>query len=131
MASCTLLIVDDLASCPNPPLARTLLQALLLAGSALVTFNECTEFFRLNNALLERLIRHIHTLENNRGSYRLKNSQQNDASRPPNYSGDVWLLPERPRLTPATADSGIFLMNNSCEHLYWRLATDGTPSGGH
>ena len=56
-------------------------------GSTLITTNlpldEWTEVFgseRLTGALLDRLTHHVHILEMNGESYRLKRSQQNAAS---------------------------------------------------
>ncbi len=57
-------------------------------GSILVTtnlpFDEWTEVFgseRLTGALLDRLTHHVHILEMNGDSYRLKDSRQNAAAR--------------------------------------------------
>ena len=60
-------------------------------GSTLVTtdlpFDEWTEVFgseSLTGALLDRLTHHVHILEMNGESYRLKRSRQNAASPPQN-----------------------------------------------
>ena len=65
-------------------------------GSILVTtnlpFDEWTEVFgseRLTGALLDRLTHHVHILEMNGDSYRLKRSWENAASQSPGYSDDV------------------------------------------
>ena len=65
-------------------------------GSTLVTtnlpFDEWTEVFRserLTGALLDRLTHHVHILEMNGDSYRLKHSRENAASQSPGYSDDV------------------------------------------
>ena len=65
-------------------------------GSILVTtnlpFDEWTEVFgseRLTGALLDRLTHHVHILDMNGYSYRLKRSRQNAASQSPGYSDDV------------------------------------------
>ena len=59
-------------------------------SSILVTTNlpsdEWTEVFgseRLTGALLDRLTHHVHILEMNGDSYRLKRSSENGASQPP------------------------------------------------
>ena len=55
-------------------------------------FNELTEGFgseRLTGALLYRLTHHVHILEMNGESYRLKCSRQNAASQSPDYSDDA------------------------------------------
>ena len=55
-------------------------------------FDEWTAVFgskRLTGALLDRLTHHVHILEMNGDSYRLKGSRQNAASQSPDYSGDV------------------------------------------
>ena len=65
-------------------------------GSILVTtnlpFDEWTEVFgseRLTGALLDRLTHHVHILEVNGDSYRLKRSRENAASKSPDYSDHV------------------------------------------
>ena len=65
-------------------------------GSILVTtnlpFDEWTEVFgseRLTGALLDRLTHHVHILEMNGDSYRLKRSRENAVSQSPDYSDDV------------------------------------------
>ena len=55
-------------------------------------FDEWTAVFgskRLTGALLDCLTHHVHILEMNGDSYRLKGSRQNAASQSPDYSGDV------------------------------------------
>ncbi len=88
-------------------------------GSILVTtnlpFDEWTEVFgseRLTGALLDRITQHLHILEMNGDSYRLKRSRQNAASQSPGWSDDVWFVPERFPLPPVTAGGGTFPMNN-------------------
>ena len=65
-------------------------------GSILVTtnlpFDEWTDVFgseRLTGALLDRLTHHVHILEMNGDSYRLKGNRQDAASQSPDYSHDV------------------------------------------
>ena len=86
-----LLIIDELGFVP---LSRTGAELLFEVfsqryerGSILVTtnlpFDEWTEVFgaeRLTGALLDRLTHHIHILEMNGESYRLKHSKENAAS---------------------------------------------------
>ena len=89
-----LLIIDELGFVP---LSRTGTELLFEVfsqryerGSILVTtnlpFDEWTEVFgseRLTGALLDRLTHHVHILEMNGESYRLKRSRENDASQAP------------------------------------------------
>ena len=65
-------------------------------GSILVTtnlpFDEWTEVFgseRLTGALLDRLTHHVHIIEMNGDSYRLKASRQNAVSSPPEEPADA------------------------------------------
>ena len=65
-------------------------------GSILVTtnppFDEWTEVFgseRLTGALLYRLTHHVHILEMNGESYRLKHSRENAASQVPDDPDDA------------------------------------------
>ena len=65
-------------------------------GSVLVTtnlpFDEWTEVFgseRLTGALLDRLTHHVHILEMNGDSYRLKRSRENTISKPLDQSDDT------------------------------------------
>ncbi len=89
-----LLIIDELGFVP---LSRTGAELLFEVfsqryeqGSILVTtnlpFDEWTEVFgseRLTGALLDRLTHHVHILEMNGESYRLKRSRENAAPPPP------------------------------------------------
>ena len=86
-----LLIIDEVGFVP---LSRTGVELLFEVfsqryerGSILVTtnlpFDEWTEVFgseRLTGALLDRLTDHVHILEMNGDSYRLRHSRQNAAS---------------------------------------------------
>ena len=88
-----LLIIDELGFVP---LSRTGAELLFEVfsqryerGSILVTtnlpFDEWTEVFgseRLTGALLDRLTHHVHILEMNGDSYRLKRSRENSVSQP-------------------------------------------------
>ena len=65
-------------------------------GSILVTtnlpFDEWTEVFgseRLTGALLDRLTHHVHILEMNGESYRLKHSRENAVSQAPEKPEDA------------------------------------------
>ena len=89
-----LLIIDELGFVP---LSRTGAEPLFKVfsqcyerGSIMVTtnlpFDEWTEVFgseRLTGALLHRLTHHVHILEMNGESYRLKRSRENAASQAP------------------------------------------------
>ena len=83
-----LLIVDELGFVPLSPTGAELLFEVFSQryerGSILVTtnlpFDEWTEVFgseRLTGALLDRLTHHVHILEMNGESYRLKHSREN------------------------------------------------------
>ena len=66
-----LLIIDELGDVPRSPTGADLL------------FDEWTDVFgseRLTGALLDRLTHHVHILEINGKSYRLKRSRENAAS---------------------------------------------------
>ena len=82
------------ASCPCPPTGAELLFEVFSQryerGSILVTTNlpfyEWTEVFgseRLTGALLDRLTHHVHILEMNGDSYRLKRSRESAGSQLP------------------------------------------------
>lgn len=87
LTNCGLLIVDELGFVPLSKTGAELLFDLFSQryerGSILVTsnlpFDEWTEVFgseRLTGALLDRLTHHVHILEMNGESYRLKQSRQ-------------------------------------------------------
>ena len=89
-----LLIIDELGFVPLSPTGAELLFEVFSQryerGSILVTtnlpFDEWTQVFgseRLTGALLDRLTHHVHILEMNGDSYRLKHSRQNAASQTP------------------------------------------------
>ena len=88
-----LLIIDELAFVPLSATGAELLSEVFSQcyerGSILVTtnlpFDEWTEVFgseRLTGALLDRLTHHVHILEMNGESYRLKRSREGTASQP-------------------------------------------------
>ena len=87
----SLLIVDELGFVSLSPIGAELLFEVFSQrykrGSILVTtnlpFDEWTEVFgseRLTGVLLDRLTHHVHILEMNGDSYRLRHSRQNAAS---------------------------------------------------
>ena len=89
-----LLIIDEQGFVPLSPTGAELLFEVFSQryerGSILVTtnlpFDEWTEVFgseRLTGALLDRLTHHVHILEMNGDSYRLKHSRENAASQAP------------------------------------------------
>ena len=89
-----LLIIDELGFVPLSTTGTELLIEVFSQryerGSILVTtnlpFDEWTEVFgseRLTGALLDRLTHHVHILEMNGESYRLKGSRQNAAGPAP------------------------------------------------
>ena len=70
----SLLIIDDLGDVPLSPTGAELL------------FDEWTEVFgseRLTGALLDRLTHHVHILEMNGDSYRLRSSRENASAQAP------------------------------------------------
>ena len=88
-----LLIIDELGFVPLSPTGAELLFEVFSQryerGSILVTtnlpFDEWTEVFgseRLTGALLDCLTHHVHILEMNGDSYRLKRSRENSVSQP-------------------------------------------------
>ena len=95
-----LLIIDELGLVP---LSRTGAELLFEVfsqgyerGSILVTtnlpFDEWTEVFgseRPTGALLDRLTHHVHILEKNGESYRLRHSRESTASQAPDNSDEV------------------------------------------
>ena len=95
-----LLIVDELGFVPLSPTGAELLFEVFSQryerGSILVTtnlpFDEWTEVFgseRLTGALLDRLTHHVHILEMNGDSYRLRHSRESAASQSPGSSDEV------------------------------------------
>ncbi|TEU09730.1 MAG: ATP-binding protein [Anaerolineales bacterium] len=95
LTNCGLLIVDELGFVPLSKTGAELLFDLFSQryerGSILVTsnlpFDEWTEVFgseRLTGALLDRLTHHVHILEMNGESYRLKQSRQRLLHQPAN-----------------------------------------------
>ena len=94
LARLSLLIVDELGFVPLSTTGAELLFEVFSQryeqGSILMTtnlhFGEWTEVFgseRLTGALLDRLTHHVHTLEMNGESYRLRRSRENAGSQSP------------------------------------------------
>ena len=86
----SLLIIDELGFVPLSPTGAELIFDVFSQryerGSILVTtnlpFDEWAEVFgseRLTGALLDRLTHHVHILEMNGGSYRIRHSRQSAA----------------------------------------------------
>ena len=107
MSRLSLLIIDELGFVPLSPTGAELLFEVFSQryerGSILVTtnlpFDEWTEVFgseRLTGALLERLTHHVHILEMNGESYRLKHNRENAASQASDDTGDGYVAPEPP-----------------------------------
>ena len=95
-----LLIIDELGFVPLSRTGAELLFEVISQryerGSILVTtnlpFDEWTEVFgseRLTGALLDRLTHHVHILEMNGESYRLKRNRENAASQAPDEPGEA------------------------------------------
>ena len=93
LARLKLLIIDEMGFVPLSKTGAELLFEVFSQryerGSVLVTsnlpFDEWTEIFgseRLTGALLDRLTHHVHILEMNGDSFRLKQSKQTDQHRP-------------------------------------------------
>ena len=94
MSRLNLLIIDELGFVPLSPNGAELLFEVFRQryerGSILVTttnlpFDEWTTVFgseRLTGALLDRLTHHVHILEMNGDSYRLKRSRESAVSQP-------------------------------------------------
>ena len=88
-----LLIIDELGFVP---LSRTGAELLFEVfsqryerGSIMVTTNLPFDSERLTGALLDRLTHHVHILEMNGKSYRLKRSRENAASQAPEKPEDA------------------------------------------
>jgi len=100
LAACKLLIIDELGYVPLSPTGAELLFEVFSQryerGSILVTsnlpFEEWTSVFgseRLTGALLDRLTHHVHILELNGDSYRLKQSKSRRRKMPAPASDDA------------------------------------------
>ena len=100
LARLRLLIIDELGFVPRSTTGAELLFEVFSQryerGSVLVTtnlpFDEWTDVFgseRLTGALLDQLTHHVHILEMNGDSYRLKGSRQDAGPQSPDYSEDV------------------------------------------
>ena len=60
---------------------------------------------RLTGALLDRLTHHVHILEMNGESYRLKRSRENSVSQAPDAPDDAWPAQHPSRLTSSDSVS--------------------------
>jgi DNA replication protein DnaC len=100
LAACKLLIIDELGYVPLSPTGAELLFEVFSQryerGSIIVTsnlpFEEWTSVFgseRLTGALLDRLTHHVHILELNGDSYRLKQSKSRRRKTPAPASDDA------------------------------------------
>ncbi len=100
LARLKLLSIDELGFVPRSTTGAELLFEVFSQryepGSILVAtnlpFDEWTDVFgseRLTGALMDRLTHHVHILEMNGDSYRLKGSRENAASQSPGYSDYV------------------------------------------
>ena len=135
-----LLIIDELGFVPLSTTGAELLFEVFSQryerGSILVTtnlpFDEWTEVFgseRLTGALLDRLTHHVHILEMNGESYRLKRSRENAAAQAPDESDHPEAVPEAvlthpPSLLPAC------LCDTSTEQLARTFTLANDLSGG-
>ena len=111
LARLRLLIIDELGFVPLSHTGAELLFEVFSQryerGSILVTtnlpFDEWTEVFgseRLTGALLDRLTHHVHIIEMNGESYRLKGSRTNAATPAPGPSAGRRLVPGRRQSRP-------------------------------
>ena len=103
-----LLIIDELGFCRCPAPGRTGDHQL---------FDEWTEVFgaeRLTGALLDRVTHHVHILEMNGESYRLKHSQDNAASQAPDDSEKSNSYQTGSLLPYSLVTSVTFPVNNIC-----------------
>ncbi len=119
LSSFELLIIDELGFVPLSKTGAELLFEVFSRryerSATLVTsnlpFNEWTEAFgseRLTGALLDRLTHHVHILEMNGESYRLKDSKRRRPAKPRSKSPLVYRadLQGRFSLRPKRAQSG-------------------------
>ena len=140
MSRLSLLIIDELGDVPLSPTGAELLFEVFSQryerGSILVTtnlpFDEWTEVFgseRLTGALLDRLTHHVHILEMNGESYRLKRSRETAAAQAPDELDNPQVAPEAvlthpPSLLPAC------LWDTSPEQLARTFTLANDLSGG-
>ena len=93
-------------------------------------FDEWTEVIgseRLTGALLDRLTHHVHILEMNGESYRLKRSRENAAAQAPDESDNPEAVPEavltHPDCCQPASASVTLLTNNWRGHLRWPMTS--------
>jgi DNA replication protein DnaC len=112
LAACKLLIIDELGYVPLSPTGAELLFEVFSQryerGSIIVTsnlpFEDWTSVFgseRLTGALLDRLTHHVHILELNGDSYRLKQSKSRRRKTPAPASDDA---PPAETIDPETGE---------------------------
>ena len=140
LANLKLLIIDELGFVPLSKTGAELLFEVFSQryerGSILVTsnlpFDEWTEVFgseRLTGALLDRLTHHVHILEMNGESFRLKQSRRKQKTRKKRLSGirlPPWAhrpLPRAPRPLPAEGQS-----TPRVGPLPWTTGTSSSPN---
>lgn len=123
MATCRLLIIDELGYVPLSRLLFETFSQPYERGSTIVTsnlpFDEWTSVFgseRLTGALLDRLTHHVHILELNGESYRLRRS--GNATPPPNNTN----LTALPTTTWRSPSSG----SRAATSNGWSAVTVGT-----
>ena len=133
LARLNLLIIDELGFVPLSRTGAELLFEVFTQryerGSVMVTtnlpFDEWTEVFgseRLTGALLDRLTHHVHILEMNGDSYRLKRSRENAASEAPETPDEEQAAPPTPSL-PALVTPPLCLIYCSLSLRQWYTIT--------
>ena len=112
LAGCKLLIVDELGYVPLSPTGAELLFEVFSQryerGSTIVTsnlpFEDWTSVFgseRLTGALLDRLTHHVHILEMNGDSYRLKQSKGRKRRKPGEAAVETSIDPQTGEISPS------------------------------
>jgi DNA replication protein DnaC len=129
LAACTLLIIDELGYVPLSPTGAELLFEVFSQrserGSVIVTsnlpFDEWTSVFgseRLTGALLDRLTHHVHIVEMNGESYRLRQSKhrrRSPAKTPANRSPADRQMTTAPRGALVVKPSDASLLRHGAE----------------
>ena len=137
-----LLIIDELGFVPLSPTGAELLFEVFSQryerASIMVTtnllFDEWTEVFgseRLTGALLDRLTHHVHILEMNGESYRLKRSREDAAAQAPDESSTTHKPCQKPSsLTHSLSLLPACLCDTSPEQLARTFTLANDLSGG-